>query len=56
MLRIAITVTYRFLAMIPFDQTLESQQQKHEASGSSFFLWLETQDTELTVVPRQWRV
>lgn len=54
MLRIAITVAYRFLAMIPFDQTLESQQQKHEVSGSSFFPWLETQDTELTVVLRQW--
>lgn len=56
MLRIAITVAYHFLARIPFDRTLESQQQKHEVSGSSFFLWLETQDTESTVVPRQWCV
>lgn len=54
MLRIAITVAYRFFAMIPFDRTLESQQKKHEVSGSSFFLWLETQDKELTIVLRQW--
>lgn len=56
MLRIAITVAYRFLAMILFEQTLESQQPKHEVSGCSFFPWLEIQGTELTVVPGQWCV